>query len=338
MLHHAAGIRMGYSCNLLARPGSIRRFNHTLTGNTFFGMLDPFARHLVQIPELVGLLDVGLAHPYTYSVMGMTVILRSLVTLPVAFWQKRRTDRLSNIVLPEFRVWKQQIPASIWHRASMEGSPSPEDEQQVQRKIRKSLSQKWKHLIMLYNCSPTKTAFVSMAIHIPLFLMVSWLLRQGAVLDATPLINEIIPWWSPDEIFSIQAENTRQLLLDKGLDPGLADRLTKLGGPTLADRDPTFIMPLVCGSLNMVNVEIVNWMRQRQRLHEMDLGLNELPESQQQEEPLRARLMSNILRISAIASIPIACQVPSVLLVYWSTSSLITFAQHVYFAREDAKG
>jgi len=337
MLHYVAGIRSGYSRGVLVRPGLTRRLNHTSTGGTLLGMLDPLACHLVQIPELVGLLDLGLANPYTYSVVGMTVLLRSFVTLPVAFWQKCRTDRLSKIVLPEFRVWKQQIPASIWQRASLQGSPSPEDEQQVQRKIQKSLSQKWKHLTLLYNCSPTKTAIVSMAFHIPLFLMVSWLLRQGAVLDATPLVNEVIPWWSPDEVFSAQAENTRQLLLDKGLDPGLADRLTKLGGPTLADRDPTFIMPLVCGSINMINVEMVNWMRQRQRSHEIDLGLNELPETQQQEEPLRARLISNILRIGAIASIPIACQVPSVLLVYWSTSSLITFAQHIYFAREDAK-
>lgn len=332
-----AGIRSGCSRSVLVRPALARRYNHSSSWGAFFGMLDPLARYLVQTPELIGLLDLGLAHPYTHSVVGMTVILRSLVTLPVAFWQRRRTDRLSKIVLPEFRVWKQQIPASLWQRASLQGPPSPEAEQQVQRQIQRSLSQKWKHLISLYNCSPAKTAFVSMAIHIPLFLMVSWLLRQGAVLDATPFVNEIIPWWSPDEVFTIQAENTRQLLLDKGLDPSLADRLTKLGGPTLADRDPTFVMPLVCGSLNLINVEMVNWMRQRQRLHEVDLGLNDSPESQVHEEPLRARLMSNILRMSAIASIPIACQVPSVLLVYWSTSSLITFAQHVYFAREDAK-
>lgn len=304
---------------------------------SFFGILDPLARHLVQTPEWVGLLDLGLAYPYTYSVVGMTVLLRTLVTLPVAFWQKRRTDRLSKIVLPEFRVWKQQIPASIWQRLSLQGSPSSEMQRQAQVQIRTSLSQKWKHLITLYNCSPTRTMLVSMAIHIPLFLMVSWLLRQSAVLDGSPLINEIVPWWTPDEVFSTQAENTRQFLLDKGVDPGLANRLTKLGGPTLADRDPTFIMPLVCGSMNMVNVEMVNWMRLRQRLREMNLGLNDSPEMEEQEEPLRARLMSNVLRVSAIASIPIACQVPSVLLIYWSTSSLITFMQHVYFAREDAK-
>ena len=117
----------------------------------------------------------------------------------------------------------------------------------------------------------------------------------------------------------------------------MADRLTKLGGPTLADRDPTFTMPLACGSLNMVNVELTSWTRQQRRVRESDLGLSTEQEADLEEEPPRARILSNALRVGAILSIPIACQVPSILLVYWCTSSVMTLGTNLYFARHSAK-
>ena len=149
--------------------------------------------------------------------------------------------------------------------------------------------------------------------------------------------DRLIPWWTPDQEFAAHSAATRQILLDKGLDPGLADRLTKLGGPTLADRDPTYIMPLICGSLNMVNVELTAWTRQQRRVRESAMGLSTENEADLAEEPPRARILSNVLRVGAILSIPIACQVPSVLLVCWGTSSLMTLAMNSYFARRSSK-
>ncbi|EDP42344.1 hypothetical protein MGL_3102 [Malassezia globosa CBS 7966] len=181
------------------------------------------------------------------------------------------------------------------------------------------------------------TTLTSLAVHIPLFVLLTMLLRQTAFFPDTPLAQELVPWWSPDETFAAESAATRQILLDKGLDPGMADRLTKLGGPTLADRDPTFTMPLACGSLNMVNVELTSWTRQQRRVRESDLGLSTEQEADLEEEPPRARILSNALRVGAILSIPIACQVPSILLVYWCTSSVMTLGTNLYFARHSAK-
>ena len=322
------------------RPLEFVRQRHTETLlPKSVGWLDPLARHMVSFPEYMGLMDLGLAYPYTYSVVAVTILLRSCVSIPLALWQHRRNDRLAQVVLPEWRVWQRQIPASVWQRHQpRDGTPpSAEKENLVTHTIQRKLGEKWSHLMSLYHCSPTMTTLTSLAVHIPLFVLLTMLLRQTAFFPDTPLAQELVPWWSPDETFAAESAATRQILLDKGLDPGMADRLTKLGGPTLADRDPTFTMPLACGSLNMVNVELTSWTRQQRRVRESDLGLSTEQEADLEEESPRARILSNALRVGAILSIPIACQVPSILLVYWCTSSVMTLGTNLYFARQSAK-
>ena len=87
----------------------------------------------------------------------------------------------------------------------------------------------------------------------------------------------------------------------------------------------------------MVNVELTAWTRQQRRVRESAMGLSTENEADLAEEPPRARILSNVLRVGAILSIPIACQVPSVLLVCWGTSSLMTLAMNSYFARRSSK-
>lgn len=298
-------------------------------------MLDPVAQYMASFPEWTGLTELGLAYPYTASVVGLTLLLRSFVSIPLTIWQRSRNDRLSRLVLPEWQVWQQQIPAAAWQRRLGAGPPSPQEERQVGREIQKNLAQKWRHLMALYKCSPMKTTLLSLAVHVPLFIVVTMLLRQTALLPGSPLVHELVPWWSPDADFVSQSAATRQVLLDKGMDPALAARLTEVGGPTLADHDPTQVMPVVCGSLNMVNVELASWTRLRRAATDTSLGLAMQPEGE--EEPRRARIVTNMMRVGAIASVPIACQVPSVLLVYWCTSSVVTMAQNVYFAWREAR-
>ncbi|PKI82696.1 hypothetical protein MVES_003536 [Malassezia vespertilionis] len=172
------------------------------------------------------------------------------------------------------------------------------------------------------------------------------LLQKGAIMGDSVLAHEIVPWWSPDATVAAQASASQQILQEKGLDPELVRRLTQIGGPTLADTDPTRIMPVAVGALNMANVEIGNWTRQRRRAKEHALGLGSAPKSNEgsaepgpepEPEPLRSRVLSTVLRAGAVISIPIATQVPAVLLVYWATSACATFAQNMYFARKEAE-
>lgn len=292
-------------------PGAVRA-KHTSTG--FLSFVDPLAQHLVSFPQYAGLLDM-VPYPYTMSVVTLTLALRTCVSLPTVLWQRRRNDRLSQVVVPEWKVWQRQIPAAVMKQHAPKQDMDRRTEWQIQWQIRRQLREKWEHLTTLYNCSPMRTTLVSLAVHVPLFLLVTWLLRQGAVLPDTPLAQEVMPWWSADEATNLQAMASRQILLERGVDANIVDRLTKVGGPTLADRDATQIMPLVVGSLNMINVELVNWTRQRRAAREAALGLSSQPHLGGQalpEEPRRVRVLSDLLRAGAIASIPVATQVPSV--------------------------
>ena len=55
------------------------------------------------------------------------------------------------------------------------------------------------------------------------------------------------------------------------------------------------------------------------------------------EEPRNARIVSNVLRISAVFFIPIAAMAPSAVCAYWLTSNLFTLAQNVVFAWYDKR-
>lgn len=304
--------------------------------------LDPVARHLVAVPEMVGLVGT-VPYPYTVSIVAMTLALRASVSIPMALWQRRRNERLTNVVLPEWAVWKKQIPAAVWQRRTSENRAVGKDtEFQIQRQIHRALAEKWDHLIHLHDCSPMRTTLASFAVHIPVFVLVTMLLRQGALLPDSPLVTELLPWWTPDASFASQAQASQQILLDKGVDPAVVERLTKVGGPTLADRDSTLVMPIVVGALNMLNVELSQWVRARRVARERALGLGSThagaPEGEQAPEPPRERLIGNLLRGSAVVSIPIASQVPGAMLVYWTTSALVTLVQNSYFAWLDSQG
>ncbi|WFD01171.1 hypothetical protein MYAM1_003932 [Malassezia yamatoensis] len=313
-----------------------KRYQSTAPGFTS-GPLDPIARFLMSVPETVGLTSF-VPYPYTVSIVLMTILLRGGISVPMTLWQRKRTERLSQVVVPEWNVWKKQIPALILRREAPKGMPpTPQQQSQIQRQIHRALSEKWKHLVSVHNCSPWWTTGMSLLVNIPLFVLVTMALRHAALMPDSPLVNELLAWWSPDATLAAQVAVSKQLLIEKGMDPGSIQQLTTIGGPTLSGRDTTQIMPIVVGSLNMMNVELSQWTRLRRVQNEEALGFaNQSEQSSdvidQHTEPLRERIIGNVLRAGAVVSIPIASSVPSVLLVYWTTSALVTMAQNSYFA------
>lgn len=316
-------------------------------------LLDPVLWHVISFPEYTGLVHAGLPCPYLLSIVGFTVLLRSAVSLPLLSWQHARSERLSKVVLPEWSVWKRQIPASVWTRLSPSRKVGPEMQRHIQRQIRRSLHEKWDHLTQLYNCSPLKTTLVSLSVHLPIFITVTMMLRQGAYLPDSPFFTETVPWWTPDADFVSRMSTQCDLLASKGLAPDLIDKLTKVKGPTLADRDTTMVLPILLGAINMLNVEISTFIRQRRTKREDAIGLGNTTHSDpvvdqletELKEPLFSRMLNTALRLGAIASIPIASQVPNVrisvtnqaLIVYWLTSSTFSLGQNVIRERREAQ-
>lgn len=55
------------------------------------------------------------------------------------------------------------------------------------------------------------------------------------------------------------------------------------------------------------------------------------------EEPRTARIITNVLRVSAVMFIPIAAMAPSAVCAYWLTSNLFTLCQNLVFAWHDKR-
>lgn len=205
-------------------------------------------------------------------------------------------------------------------------------------------------LLRKHNASPLSTFFAPIIVNIPIFILMTALLRQSVLDPTPPFASEILPWWTPSPELAAQFKVSASILADRGLDPDTISRLQgSMGGPTLADRDPTMIGPISFGMLTMANTELNSWSRRNiaklSAVTNPDL-VNGRPASRDAaaktadkllsdpdaHETRRSRIISNALRFVAIAFIPIAMQAPGVLIVYWLSSGVYTLLQNSVLA------
>ena len=156
------------------------------------------------------------------------------------------------------------------------------------------------------------------------------LLRQSALDPASPLAAEVLPWWSPSPELAQQFKSSTAILADRGFDEATIAKLRgTMGGPTLVDKDSTMIGPMSFGMLTLANTELNSWSRRSiARIRAITSGETDAAartadklladgnkgaaEANEDEEPRRVRIITNALRVLAIAFIPIACQAPGV--------------------------
>ena len=156
------------------------------------------------------------------------------------------------------------------------------------------------------------------------------LLRQSALDPSSPFTAEVLPWWSPSPELAQQFKSSTAILADRGFDEAAIAKLKgTMGGPTLVDKDSTMVGPVAFGMLTLANTELNSWSRRSiakiravtsgetdaaARTAEKLLtdGSKAAAEAKEEEEPRRVRIITNALRVLAIAFIPIACQAPGV--------------------------
>lgn len=115
--------------------------------------------------------------------------------------------------------------------------------------IRESLFKK-------HRCTLGPTKWVPPLLNIPLFLALSFAIRQSLLTPDSPLLREILPWWSAPEHLSQSFETSAAMLRDRGLDPEALQKLSRPMGPTLGDKDGTNVAPLAVGLLTFLNLEL----------------------------------------------------------------------------------
>lgn len=285
------------------------------------------------VPTINNLADtMHLSGPYAHalSIFILAFAVRTAVTLPMTLWQRSKTRKLTEKVLPEWEVMKERIPLQVRARSRRAGLSYEAFEQEAQKELKLKLAE----LLRKHNASPLP-AFVGPAmVTIPVFLVMTALLRQCALDPASPLSAEVLPWWSPSPELAQQFKASTAILADRGFDEAAIAKLRgTMGGPTLVDKDSTMIGPLSFGMLTLANTELNSWSRRSiakiravtsgktdaaartadKLLADRPAGAPAQAKPQEEDdEPARARIITNALRVMAIAFIPIACQAPGV--------------------------
>ena len=186
-----------------------------------------------------------------------------------------------------------------------------------------------KALFKKYKCNPTTTFVVPLLVNIPIVFAVSMAIRYGCV-PPTAWANELalFPWAGPSGEKLEQFAASARILADRGLDADQIAILAPKSGPSLIERDPTNVGPILFGMSLLLNTELGAW---RRRSQDPDAWLNEAREKQeakkadpvdQKETELPSRLevlgkirqsfLSNVLRLGSILFIQIGMQMPTV--------------------------
>ncbi|SNX82290.1 related to COX18 - mitochondrial inner membrane protein required for membrane insertion of C-terminus of Cox2p [Melanopsichium pennsylvanicum] len=343
-----------------------------------FEFLQPY------VPTIHNLADtLHLSGPYAHalSIFILAFAVRTVVTLPVTLWQRSKTRKLTEHVLPEWEVMKEQIPLKVRARSRRAGLSYEAFEKEAQKevsipdlvstKLRSRLSDtilifhyatcrvcqlktELAKLLRKHNASPLPAFIGPATVSIPVFLLMTALLRQSALEPASPFSSELLPWWSPSPELVQQFKSSTAILADRGFDEAAIAKLKgTMGGPTLVDKDSTMIGPVSFGMLTLANTELNSWSRSSiAKIREVTSGETDAADrtagkllandgkakgEEVEDEPRRVRIITNALRVLAIAFIPIACQAPGVLVIYWLSSGIYTLVQNSVLAVMDRR-
>ncbi|SPO24966.1 related to COX18 - mitochondrial inner membrane protein required for membrane insertion of C-terminus of Cox2p [Ustilago trichophora] len=313
-----------------------------------FEFLEPWVPTIQNLAETLHFTG---PHANALAIFVLAFAVRTVVTLPVTLWQRSKTRKLTEQVLPEWEIMKEQIPLQVRAKCRRAGMSYEAFHKEAQKELKTALTA----LLRKHNVSPMPAFIGPATISIPVFLLMTALLRQSALDPASPFATEVLPWWSPSPELAQQFKSSTAILADRGFDEAAISKLQgTMGGPTLVDKDSTMIGPLSFGMLTLANTELNSWSRRslakiravtsgetdaadRTAEKLLAAGSKDPAEATGEEEPRRVRIITNALRVMAIGFIPIACQAPGVLVIYWLSSGIYTLIQNSILAVMDRR-
>lgn len=218
--------------------------------------------------------------PWWATIISTTVFLRLLITLPLARQQAVTVARME-LIQPTIN----EIIESLRHNIAIKGKRLGKPLEEVNREFRMAARLHIKDIYKKEKCNPLRL-YVLPWVQLPLWIVISLALRnlsgffpKGESYDVTSLCH-------PD-------------LLSGGLG-WITD---------LSSSDPYYILPLIIGITNFVNIEL-NSLRKK--------------------EPSKWQsFITRLFRTLTIAMVLFASQVPSAMSLYWATSSSFGLVQNV---------
>ncbi|KAK5666229.1 hypothetical protein QVD99_006996 [Batrachochytrium dendrobatidis] len=165
--------------------------------------------------------------PWWLVIVGTTIFLRTMCTLPLAIQNKQRTDRLRKLQ-PVLMAWESTLGLQLKH-GHRTGNL------QQDKNYKKMYKQKTSQLYKEYRCNPLYT-FILPWVQIPLFISMSFALRW---LAAFPVI-----WLGTPSSFAAGMDVEGTLWFDD-----------------LTVADPTMITPIIIGTMHLINIELNSTLR-----------------------------------------------------------------------------
>lgn len=237
-------------------------------------------------PIIVGMQDIILninsytGLPWWATIMSTTVFLRLLITLPLA---RQQAVTLSKMELIQPII--NEVVEALKHNITIKGKRANKPLEEVNREFRIEARLHVKDIYKREGCNPLKLYLLPWA-QLPLWILISLALRnisgffpRGVDQNGTSLCH-------PD-------------LITGGFG-WIVD---------LSSSDPYYILPLVIGLTNFLNIEL-NGLRRK-------------------DPSKRQIIITRVFRTLTIAMVFFASQVPTAMSLYWATSSSYGLIQNL---------
>ncbi|GAA5871440.1 hypothetical protein JCM1840_002895 [Sporobolomyces johnsonii] len=329
----------------------------------------PAATYLEPLTTVFLSLPPALSLSYAAFIPLFTVFYRSITTTPITLWQRRRTRKFAEVVMPEVRSAQARIALETRDECRRAGKSY--EEYQKAKKAAYALARK-------HRCSPRLTLLVPPLVHVPILITATLVLRDACVraiqcLNVTP--SDLPALLSASESTSALTATALAHLHELAATPFL-------WCSSLALPDPTLALPLAVSLAMLLNVEVTARTRQaaaaaatgavtppspsalpatgpitasekrrfvarRARegnpINVRGLATQASPAKEAPSTPPTptveldkrsqgAQVMTTVLRSSALMFIPVAAFAPSAVCVYWLTSNVFSLVQNLTFA------
>ncbi|WVW82179.1 hypothetical protein I302_104185 [Kwoniella bestiolae CBS 10118] len=212
----------------------------TPVSTIFDPIIDPLSNFLLEINHPLG---------YGVSIICITLLVRTVFTLPVSLWQRKRALKTKQIVEPELKIVNERLAKFIAREYRQQGKGYKEYLLEVRRQVAKAQSALHKK----HSTHPFVTTWAPLLLHIPIFVTLSLTFRRTLEIPNSPFFNEGFLW------------------LDH-----------------LGDVDPYLVLPFVGSCLAFGNAELVGMKRTQQAIKADQVDTDRIRDQVNREDVLPA--------------------------------------------------
>ncbi|WVQ97178.1 hypothetical protein IAU59_004288 [Kwoniella sp. CBS 9459] len=153
----------------------------TPVSTIFDPIIDPLASFLLSLP-----------HPFGYgaTIIILTLLVRTVFTLPISLWQRKRALKARRLVDPKMKIINEQLAKSLVAESRKKGLTYDQYILELRRQLAKAQST----LHRLHGTNPTITTWSPLLVHIPIFVTLSLTIRKTLEIPSSPVFSESFFW------------------------------------------------------------------------------------------------------------------------------------------------